>query len=102
EHSRDRPRWRHVEARAVACIELGVVLEEPVETELAHRLGLHLPGQEASDGIAPHEGVEERHDLRRSPHVLTLDRREDELPALDPPERLHDGRGWLIAHRALL
>jgi hypothetical protein len=60
-----------------------VFAQEAVELELVGVLVLDLPGQERADRIAAQNAGEQPDDLVLSPDELALDRRQDEILALN-------------------
>src|SRR5258708_7040496 len=61
------------------CVQLVVVSDELIETELAEGSRLQLPEQERADWIPAHQAVEEHADLLRLPDELPLNSRQQIL-----------------------
>jgi hypothetical protein len=86
----------------VAVVVRAVVLQQPVEAELGSRLGLDPPRQEAADGVAAHQRVEQPDHLDRLPDVLPLDGGQDEVAFLNAADGIGDRDLREVAHAKTL
>ena len=82
----------------VRVLALVIVGEELVERVRLCRLRCRLPQQEGSNGVPPHEAVDQFGDLARPPDELALDRRHQVLPAMDRLQHLFNTAGRLERH----